>query len=980
MGRKKASFFSTLYCIWVWMLGLILLSSCTFDFEVSDSSGSSSNNDPNAPSVVLLQAPSLGTISSHKNPIAEFSIDSSVLTSLDHFECRINGGSWFTCTSPLDIMTTGETIPVAEYFDVDVVAVDLEGKRSPSQTQTVMLGVVPRGYNGWIEDLEILNDGQLVAAGGFTARNPEVIQSFLKINSDGSPDKTWLNVGSGFQHHTYDAPIRQFFYELDTGGNRTGKIFIGGQFTHYDGQDTPNGLIRLNADGTYDSTYNSGGSGLTSGSSGHIHTMIQELDLLGNPTGKLLIGGTIGAYNGDQSIPDDLIRLNADGTHDSTFNNGGSGFDGSVYLILPERDTLGALTGKLLVAGTYTTYNGTDVPDCLVRLNADGSWDSSFNLAGAGFTGLNSHVVDVRQEINPGTGLPTGNLIVAGSFDTFNGSGVPSRLIRLTSSGAFDSSFNNAGSGLSADVEYMEFELDTNNDYTGKILVGGRFSQYNGSSVPRALVRINADGSIDGTFNTGGTGFEGIVEYFYQERDTNGDITGDILVGGDMDRFNSSSIPVGLFRLNADGTASPNTVFAANDSGFEGTVEIIMEELGVNDLPTGKYLIGGPFASSSGIDIPNSVLRLTSAKEFDETFNAGQTGNDYYLQTILPEEDLSGNLTGKYLVGGQSYDYNGIDTPNFFFRINADGSPDLTFNIGGSGAGGRIEDIIMDKNASGQNTGKYLIANSSTAYNGNVVPDNLIRINSDGSHDTTFNTGQAGADDTVYSLVHDLDAAGVPNGKYWVGGWHQNYNGVNTPDRLILIDNTGAYDSSFNDGNTGFSYPVYKTVVELGLDGLPTGKLIVGGRFDTYNGLGTPNKLVRVFKNGTLDTTFNNGGVGFSNDVHDVIQEIGADGLPTGKVIVGGEFLEFNTNDCPNNLVRLNLDGSIDSSFNTGGEGLNGPVWSIAMDKDDQGNYTGEIIVGGEFQTYNGISVKSLLRVHSDGTLDQYFEGSGKQK
>src|SRR5690554_3203657 len=67
---------------------------------------------------------------------------------------------------------------------------------------------------------------------------------------------------------------------------------------------------------------------------------------------------------------------------------------------------------------------------------------------------------------------------------------------------------------------------------------------------------------------------------------------------------------------------------------------------------------------------------------------------------------------------------------------------------------------------------------------------------------------------------------------------------------------------------------------------------------------------------------------------------------PDGKILVGGAFIEYNW-EPQNRIIRLNTDGSLDDSFNIG-TGFNNLVFSIAVQPD------GKIIIGGGFTAYNG--------------------------
>ena len=73
-----------------------------------------------------------------------------------------------------------------------------------------------------------------------------------------------------------------------------------------------------------------------------------------------------------------------------------------------------------------------------------------------------------------------------------------------------------------------------------------------------------------------------------------------------------------------------------------------------------------------------------------------------------------------------------------------------------------------------------------------------------------------------------------------------------------------------------------------------------------------------------------------------------------------------------NRICRLNLDGSLDNTFNVG-TGFNNVVWVINIDTINQ-----KIYVGGDFTTYNGTTQNKICRLNMDGSLDSAFDiGTG---
>ena len=84
-----------------------------------------------------------------------------------------------------------------------------------------------------------------------------------------------------------------------------------------------------------------------------------------------------------------------------------------------------------------------------------------------------------------------------------------------------------------------------------------------------------------------------------------------------------------------------------------------------------------------------------------------------------------------------------------------------------------------------------------------------------------------------------------------------------------------------------------------------------------------------------------------------------------GKILVGGTFFTYNGVSA-NRVIRLNSDGSVDNTFVTG-TGFNNYVLSIVIQSD------GKILVGGGFTAYNGVSANRIIRLNSDGSIDNTF-------
>src|SRR5690606_18970897 len=118
---------------------------------------------------------------------------------------------------------------------------------------------------------------------------------------------------------------------------------------------------------------------------------------------------------------------------------------------------------------------------------------------------------------------------------------------------------------------------------------------------------------------------------------------------------------------------------------------------------------------------------------------------------------------------------------------------------------------------------------------------------------------------------------------------------------------------------------------------------------------------------GAADPDFNIG-TGFTNNGNTAQTFIA---LQTdGKVIVVGEFDNFNGTVC-NNIIRLNPNGSVDATYNTG-SGFDGIVSAIVLQPD------GKAIVSGSFTAFNNISRNCVVRINTNGSIDPTFDpGAG---
>ena len=329
----------------------------------------------------------------------------------------------------------------------------------------------------------------------------------------------------------------------------------------------------------------------------------------------------------------------------------------------------------------------------------------------------------------------------------------------------------------------------------------------------------------------------------------------------------------------------------------------------------GKILVGGVF------DLGGSrIVRLNSDGSFDNSFDYG-SGFDNNVTSMAIQSD------GKILVGGGFTTYNGTDA-NDIVRLNSDGSIDTSF-VSGTG----FNYIAMSMAI--QSDGKILVGGAFTTYNGTTA-NRIIRLNSDGSVDTSFVSGTGFSNGNGWGHVNSISIQS--DGKILVGGDFTTYNGT-TAKRIIRLNSDGSIDTSFVSG-TGFSGHVNSISIQS------DGKILVGGAFYNYNGT-SANYIIRLNSDGSVDTSFDSGE---EFNGHVISMAIQSD----GKILVGGGFTSYNGTSA-NYIIRLNSDGSVDTSFVSGTGFNNGYIYSISIQSD------GKILVGGEFTNYNGTTANKII-------------------
>jgi uncharacterized delta-60 repeat protein len=412
------------------------------------------------------------------------------------------------------------------------------------------------------------------------------------------------------------------------------------------------------------------------------------------------------------------------------------------------------------------------------------------------------------------------------------------------------------------------------------------------------------------------------------------------------------------------------TLGSAQAQGFSAS--------GVLLQPEGKILAAGWGSYSSIVQSRFALARYEPNGSLDSGF--GTRGR---VLTRIPASSGivdAGALQpdGKIVTAGSS-SAGGIDKFTLA-RYNPDGSLDPGFGTGGivTTAIGPSTDFAYA--VALQPDGKIVAAGASR-INPRPSPSNyevaLVRYNADGSLDPSFGTGGK-----VLTQIQDasraLAVALQPDGKIVVSGVSVTQGG--TPlFALARYLPDGSLDSSFGTGGTVTTALGGPSAFGNSLALQPDGKIVVGGVTQTAGALQDRFALVRYNPDGSLDPTFGDGGiVATAVSEHAFVYALALQ--PDGKIVAAGAECDASCGQLDFALARYDSDGSLDTSFGTAGIvttafAASSGASAIALQPDSK------IVVAGfsglEKSCACG-SIFALARYMTNGSLDSSFGTGGK--
>ncbi|RBQ03041.1 DUF5008 domain-containing protein [Pedobacter miscanthi] len=429
--------------------------------------------------------------------------------------------------------------------------VKVGGKISVDASWKIINGSVSANGFSTVLDIETLPGGNYLVGGEFndfelkgTEKLP--IGGIAQITGDGAYTTSGLNFGKGV-----GGALKQInsIVRIPT-GSQAGKYIIAGSFTSFNStrpnRQTLNNVARLNTAGTLDSlilrdvinpkpqeTFKNGDtvSAFNAGVDGMVRKAFvfnEQIYLVGNFNNYKRMYLPNSSY--DEKVYDytrmrQMVRVNMDGSMDSTFHYNKSTRQSAIGANGIVLDAMMQADGKLILVGTFSTFNGVQA-NRIVRLNLDGSVDNSF---GAG-TGANSDINSIRYNAT------TNKIVIGGSFTTFNGK-TATGVNLLNADGTNVSTFNSQA--ITGGITTFAGQLNN-----GKIIVSGSFNKY-GDYLRQGFMVLEANGQLAVGYNNTG-GFQGMIYDMVETPITGGS---QVILVGNILRFNST-FPHNLLRLN----------------------------------------------------------------------------------------------------------------------------------------------------------------------------------------------------------------------------------------------------------------------------------------------------------------------------------------------------------------------------------------------------------------------------------------------
>jgi uncharacterized delta-60 repeat protein len=874
------------------------------------------------------------------------------------------------------------------------------------------------------------NQKILMVGHGYFGASGNTNPAVMRFNADGSKDTSFDSDGLVDVNVAGDDTARAIALQAD------GKIVVAAT-TNYVGNEADFALVRLNDNGSLDTSFADGGKAVSGVGS--------ELDLATTiavqADGKLLLAGyALNGANSDFGV----VRYNSNGSLDTTFNATGK----VVTSLVTGSDQASSMAlqadGKILVAGY--AFNGSNNDFALVRYNTNGNLDTSFNASGKVITAFGSG----EDRVNGIALQADGKILLAGY--TYNGSNNDFALARYNTNGSLDTTFGTNGKVSTEIGTASDIATSISIQPDGKILLAGT-SSINGNN-DFALVRYNIDGSLDFGFDSAFFAVTSTPPAANFTENGSASLLLPSALISDLELKNAGTYAGATLTLSRQGGAKSEDAFS-----HAGNLAVLTEGSGLNlagtTIGTVTQNSGGVLSLSfnsnatqvllnsamQGIAYANTSDAPPSSVKIDWLFSDGNTGTQgvggALSATLTSSVNIAATNDAPIVLSPTSVLYTDTSADDSFSTITAnlaatDAENDtLSYSInGGTSTGSMVAKVgtygTLSINAS---TGSYTYTPNDSAIEARktAASESFTFIVSDGTVSTnaTYTVNINAANDAprlpspsalTYIDTNAGDTFNATSGSllgFDPEGDFKQYGLVDGAVTSNTVTKAGNYGSlSLNIYTGSFQFTPNQKAIEARTDAtsesfsftVNDGVLTTVATYD-ININGSLDKPIRLVA-GTLDATFSGDGISqlpFSTEAYSRFSAGDAVLQPDGKIVVGASGYDSN-NFYNFSLARFNADGTPDSTFSADGISTTAVVWPQAYADallqqgktiNGVGNFVnslalqsnGKILSAGSFNgsiydiassSGNTKGFFGITRHNSDGSIDTSFGNGGQ--
>jgi uncharacterized delta-60 repeat protein len=453
----------------------------------------------------------------------------------------------------------------------------------------------------------VQNDGKVIAAGySFTVGNTDF--ALARYNLDGSLDTSFGTAGIVTTAVRASSEITSLALQSD------GKIVAAGW--SYDNSFVNNfGLARYNTNGQLDTSF--GTAGIVTTSMGAQSSGAEEIKIQSD--GKIVVAG----YSETASITSfALARYNPDGSLDTSFGTGGK----TTTSIEGNNEYANSLViqsdGKIIAAGYSLNRTGgrNDNDFALVRYNTNGSLDTSFGTGGKVTTEIGTN----NDSANTIAIQSDGKIVAAGYSDNVNNFYSDFAIVRYNATGSLDTSFDTDGKVISqfeADDGSEAFSIFIQNDQK-LVVAGNSFDSYGTGESIIAVARYNTDGSLDTSFDIDGK-ITTPIETESSGRSVVVQTDGKILVAGSI--YDGTNLFFALVRYLGSSATVPDSPTLSSVTSGDRRITISFTPGAANGAPITDFeysLNGGSYVSAGTTTSPFTITGLSGRTTYSVTIKA----------------------------------------------------------------------------------------------------------------------------------------------------------------------------------------------------------------------------------------------------------------------------------------------------------------------------------------------------------------------